>query len=131
MDTNSIDQSIATLQSKKTEWARMAIADKRRLLAKARERTRIVADRWVAAAARAKGLSPTTQPMAEEWLSGPWAFVVLVNTAWLSGDWHPAPKLPGFITHQRGSLVGERMTYQAIDRSLLGLIGFGAALYRP
>lgn len=79
MDTGYIDQAIATLQAKKTEWARQAITDKRRLLSKARERTRIVAARWVAAAANAKKLSPNTQPMGEEWLSGPWAFVALIN----------------------------------------------------
>jgi aldehyde dehydrogenase (NAD(P)+) len=79
MDTGYIDQAIATLQAKKTEWARKPIADKRQLLSKARERTRIVAARWVAAAAKAKSLSPNTQPMGEEWLSGPWAFVALLN----------------------------------------------------
>lgn len=29
MDTGHIDQAVATLQSKKTEWARKPIADKR------------------------------------------------------------------------------------------------------
>ena len=79
MDTRQIDEAVATLQTKKTEWARKPVAEKRWFLHKARERTRIVARRWVAAAAKAKGLSPDTQPMGEEWLSGPWAFVALLN----------------------------------------------------
>lgn len=133
MDTTSIDRSIATLQSKKTEWARMAIADKRRLLAKARERTRIVADRWVAAAARAKGLSPNTQPMGEEWLSGPWAFVALINALddTLARLDRGIDVLAGYPIHTRadGRVAVRFSPADLTDRLLLLSLGIGGEVW--
>jgi aldehyde dehydrogenase (NAD(P)+) len=79
MDTARIDAEIERLQENKKVWARLPIPDKIDYLAKIRDRTAEVARPWVDAAVKVKGV-PMDSPIAgEEWTSGPFAVLSLVN----------------------------------------------------
>lgn len=68
---SELDEKIATLQSKKEEWATLSLRKKRRLIEDLRTGTLAVAKRQVEAAAKAKGFSPDDAAASEEWLGGP------------------------------------------------------------
>lgn len=67
---------LATLRARATEWARLPLSQKVEMLEGLRPRIAAVAERWVDAASRAKGLPPDSPWRGEEWVSGPW---VLLN----------------------------------------------------
>ena len=69
----AMDAALADLRAHRAEWARLPIARKLELLDGLRGRIDAVAERWVEAAARAKGLPPGSPLRGEEWASGPWA----------------------------------------------------------
>ena len=67
----ALEESVRRLRDHATEFARLPIARKVELLRDLRRRTSEVADEWVAAACRAKGI-PADRPVAgEEWFAGP------------------------------------------------------------
>jgi aldehyde dehydrogenase (NAD(P)+) len=75
MDADRLDADLATLASRKEEWARLPLPDRIELLRATRKGLARVAERWVAAAVRAKGI-PEGSPLAgEEWMSGPYAML--------------------------------------------------------
>ena len=79
MNTESLDKAVATLDEQKDTWAQLPIREKIEFLRGLRRRTGEVADRWVEAAVRAKGI-PLGSPWAgEEWFSGPYAFLYGIN----------------------------------------------------
>lgn len=80
MDTESVDKAIVALGEQKDTWAQLTITEKIELLRGLRRHTGEVADRWVEAAVRAKGI-PLESPWAgEEWFSGPYAFLYAINS---------------------------------------------------
>jgi aldehyde dehydrogenase (NAD(P)+) len=79
LNTESLDKAVAVLGEQKDTWAQLPIGEKIGFLRGLRRRTGEVADRWVEAAVRAKGI-PLGSPWAgEEWLSGPYAFLYAIN----------------------------------------------------
>lgn len=79
MDTESLDKAVAALGERKDAWTQLPIREKIGFLHGLRRRTGEVADRWVEAAVRAKGI-PLGSPWAgEEWFSGPYAFLYGIN----------------------------------------------------
>jgi len=73
MDTAELERRVETVRIRKDEWARLAISEQLALLRRLRPRVAAVAERWVAAAAAAKGLEPGSPWAGEEWISGPYA----------------------------------------------------------
>jgi len=79
LDTESLDKAVAALGERKDAWTQLPIREKIGFLHGLRRRTGEVADRWVEAAVRAKGI-PLGSPWAgEEWFSGPYAFLYGIN----------------------------------------------------
>ncbi|RME55343.1 MAG: aldehyde dehydrogenase, partial [Caldilineae bacterium] len=74
-----LDRAIARLQARKDDWLRLPLAEKIHHLGELRRRTGKVAERWVAAAAQAKGLPADSNLVGEEWSAGPWAFLHGIN----------------------------------------------------
>ncbi len=70
-ERRELDQHVARLRENATRFARLHIATKIELLEDCLRGTRDVAEAWVAAACRAKGI-PLNAPVAgEEWIAGP------------------------------------------------------------
>jgi aldehyde dehydrogenase (NAD(P)+) len=79
LNTELLDKAVTTLGEQKNTWALLPIREKIEFLRGLRRRTGEVADRWVEAAVRAKGI-PLGSPWAgEEWFSGPYAFLYGIN----------------------------------------------------
>jgi aldehyde dehydrogenase (NAD(P)+) len=70
-----IDQAVGALVAHADEWAKLPIASRLALLTDLKRRTAEHAERWVTAAAGAKGLAPESPLVGEEWLSGPYALL--------------------------------------------------------
>ncbi|MCC6750779.1 MAG: aldehyde dehydrogenase family protein [Deltaproteobacteria bacterium] len=83
MDRVALDQAIATLQQNKEAWVRVSVDRKVELLEELIRGTAAVADRQVAAAAQAKGLSPESPLVGEDYLGGP--VVTVRNLRLLAG----------------------------------------------
>jgi aldehyde dehydrogenase (NAD(P)+) len=71
----ALDRALADLREHATEWARLPVREKVRLLWKLRRRTDAAAGAWVTAASHAKGLAVGSPLRGEEWASGPWALL--------------------------------------------------------
>src|SRR6185369_5032627 len=71
----AIERDLQVLDAHKQAWAALPPGKKRELFAEVTSATARVAERWVQAAVRAKGI-PDGSPLAgEEWASGPWAML--------------------------------------------------------
>ena len=79
MDPAQIDVDVAALQANKQAWARLPIPQKIDYIEGIRTRTAKVARSWVEAAVKAKGLSMDNPLAGEEWTSGPFAVLMLLN----------------------------------------------------
>ncbi len=78
-DHETMDRAVARLNEQKQAWAHLSVSRKIAYLEQMRPKVENVADRWVAAAVRAKGI-PAGSPLAgEEWLSGPYALLSAIN----------------------------------------------------
>ncbi|MBI1294556.1 aldehyde dehydrogenase family protein [bacterium] len=79
MDKNHLDQTVARLQQRKDDWARLPLSEKIHHLGELRRRTGTAAQRWVAASLKAKALPSGSTLAGEEWSGGPWAFLHGIN----------------------------------------------------
>ena len=71
----ALERELEELAAHKQTWATLPVGRKVELLIAVKGATARVAERWVAAAVRAKGI-PDDSPLAgEEWSSGPWALL--------------------------------------------------------
>jgi hypothetical protein len=66
-----LDRVVGRLRDRATEFARLHVATKVELLEDCLRGTRAVADDWVAAACRAKGIPQNAPVAGEEWIAGP------------------------------------------------------------
>ncbi|HEX3463802.1 MAG TPA: aldehyde dehydrogenase family protein [Candidatus Elarobacter sp.] len=82
----ALDADVAALRARADAWARLSLAGKIRHLRAMRARTIEVAQDWVDASARAKGIAGTSLA-GEEWLSGPYPWLTALDrmTATLGG----------------------------------------------
>ena len=119
-----LDTVLARLVQQKQAWAELGLPDKIQLLDGLVENTATVAERWVAAACRAKGI-PADSPLAgEEWTSGPWAlmygarhYAMTLGEILTAG----APRIPGKVrTRPDGQVIAEVFPQTIWDKLLLG-----------
>lgn len=120
----SLDAALAELAARKDEWARLPLAEKIRLLRTVPPATAAVAERWVEAAARAKGIPPGAVAEGEEWLSGPYALTHAVNALErtllrLARGASPVPPGAAIRTRPDGQVVVQVFPSDAWDRVLL------------
>ena len=66
-----LDEALAILEDHKQEWVALDIDERIDLLEKIREGAVDVAERWVHAAVKAKGMELGTAEEGEEWMAGP------------------------------------------------------------
>lgn len=121
-DTVTIDEQIANLQAHKHEWAKLAIRKKRDYAIHILNKTNEIAERWVTAAARAKGLPADSPLMGEEWVSGPWAMIQYLSQiektlASLAKGEIRMP--PGTRTRPDGQLIAEMFPLKLLDQLIL------------
>jgi aldehyde dehydrogenase (NAD(P)+) len=82
VDTQHLDQALATLDEHKTVWARLPIKDKIQYLIEVRQATLDNAQRWAEAEIKAKQLQVGSPLVgAEAWLSGPYGLVAWVSAS--------------------------------------------------
>jgi len=75
METNDLEESLSALAQKKDAWSSLPIGEKMGLLRGLRPRTAKAADRWVAAAVKAKAIPLGSAWEGEEWISGPYSLL--------------------------------------------------------
>jgi aldehyde dehydrogenase (NAD(P)+) len=123
MDTARLDADLATLASRKEEWARLPLPEKIGLLRAVRDGVARVADRWVEAAVREKGI-PTGSPLSgEEWLSGPYSLLFAMGALErtlerLARGESPLPPSRAIRTRADGQVVVDVFPVDAFDRIL-------------
>jgi aldehyde dehydrogenase (NAD(P)+) len=77
--TLDLDSDLQLLRRHAESWARADLDLRLDHLRNLRRRTAGVAERWVGAAARAKGLAADSPWIGEEWMSGPYALLCGIN----------------------------------------------------
>src|SRR5664280_337770 len=107
-----LDLTLAELAVHKGEWATLATSDRCALIVRLRADVGRVAERWEAAAVRAKGITPGTPTEAEEWLGGP--YLVLRDLRFLERALSDIarrgrPNLPGRVTTLPSGQVAVRV----------------------
>lgn len=115
-----LDNDLAVLVAQRDAWARRPVAQKIDLLAQLIHRTQAAAERWVAAAVKAKGLAGTPLE-GEEWISGPWAVLRNMQSLLTTLRAIQAGTLRSRVqTHTRanGQLVVDVFPNRAVDHLL-------------
>jgi len=124
MESSRLDSDLATLAAHKDEWARLPVPEKIRLLRAVRAGVARVADRWVDAAVRAKGI-PAGSPWAgEEWMSGPYSLLFGIGALErtlerLARGESPLPAEGAIRTRPDGQVVVDVFPVDLFDRVLL------------
>lgn len=93
-DSEAIDRAVASLQSRKADWAAVSIPQRLAYLQSCLDLTRSVAIDWTTAACQAKGIDPQSSLSGEEWIAGPISIVrnlrLLITTLMAGGQLSPA-----------------------------------------
>jgi hypothetical protein len=74
-DTAALDETVADLRSNAEAWVALPLGEKIALLEGMRPRILAESEAMVAETQRQKGIDPSSSWGAEDWLSGPWAFL--------------------------------------------------------
>ncbi|MEB3980962.1 aldehyde dehydrogenase family protein [Mycobacterium sp. 663a-19] len=80
LDTAALDKALDDLHAGAPTWVALPLKDKVALLEELPRKILDVAPQMVAAAGQAKDIAPTSGWVAEDWLTGVWAFVQGVNS---------------------------------------------------
>lgn len=121
MNQIDLDRKISVLTEHKAEWARLPLSEKKALLQDLRRKTFAIAEPWVQAAVKAKGIQDQPNRAVEEWLGGPWAVLLLVNELIKTLDYidkgqtRPLKKVR---TRSNGQVVVDVFPLSASDRIL-------------
>ena len=123
MDAQHIDTAIAELQSAKTRWARLAVAEKLDHVDTLRRATFDHSRRWVEHATKAKGLTMNSPLAGEEWIAGPFSVVDALNNleVTLSRIGDGTDVLDGYDVRTRpnGPVVVDVMPTTTVERLLV------------
>ncbi len=98
---DDIDAALADLAARKDDWAKLATADRRAILAEMVKDFMQVAEPWAEACRKAEGTPPEGTGAAEEWLAG--SYMVVRNLKLLERsleeiEHHGRPQIPGPVT---------------------------------
>lgn len=130
-DRPALDATVADLHAHAGEWVALPFAEKVALLDRVRPRIMAEADAMVAETQRAKGIDPATSWGAEDWLTGPWAFLQGVTSllTTLRRVEKGEPPVPVSRTRVRpdGQTVVEVFPATTTDSLLLN--GYGAEVW--
>lgn len=80
LNPTAVDRAVREVHATKDAWAAASLDERIRLLETLRVNTVRVAENWVAAAVRAKGIPQDSPIVGEEWMSGPWALLEGIQT---------------------------------------------------
>jgi len=122
LDKSILDISIATLNTRKDEWARLPIAERIPLFQGATKKTAEVADNWVATAVKAKSIPENSPLVGEEWASGPWALIYGIESmigTLQSLEKGKNPPIGKVRTSTGGQLIADIFPYNIYHRLLL------------
>lgn len=111
-----VDRLVAHLKAHKDAWVRTPLERRAELLERCIDRTVAVAEDWVAAACRAKGLDPRAPQAGEEWLGGPMCVVRnlrMFADAMRSGG---QPPIPETLERSDGQLVAQVFPASLLDK---------------
>ncbi len=107
-----LDRAVAELTAGKNEWAALDLVPRLALLERLHADCARVAERWVAAAVRAKGIAPGTPTEAEEWFGGP-LFLLrhlrLLRRSLADIARFGRPRIPGRVTTLPNGQVAARV----------------------
>jgi aldehyde dehydrogenase (NAD(P)+) len=123
MDTARLDSDLSTLAAHADEWARLPLPEKIRMLRAVREGVGRVAERWVDAAVRAKGIPPGSPWAGEEWMSGPYSLLFGIaalerTLERLARGESPLPSPGAIRTRPDGQVVVDVFPVDTYDRIL-------------
>ena len=79
-DTTAPDKALEDLHAGAPNWVALSLKDKMALLEALPPKILDLGPQMVAAADKAKGIAPTSSWVAEDWITGVWAFVQGVNS---------------------------------------------------
>jgi len=122
LDKSILDISIATLNTRKDEWARLPIAERIPLYQGATKKTAEVADNWVATAVKEKSIPENSPLVGEEWASGPWALIYGIESmigTLQSLEKGKNPPIGKVRTSTGGQLIADIFPYNIYHRLLL------------
>ena len=115
-----LDTAVAELQAKRAAWVAVSLLDRLRLVRELRRDIAGVADRWVAATARARGLDPNES--AEEWLAGPYITLRQLRffgTSLRAIARNGVPRIPGgVVTLPDGRVSARVVPFDRFDRMM-------------
>jgi acyl-CoA reductase-like NAD-dependent aldehyde dehydrogenase len=80
LDTTALDKALDDLHAGAPSWVALPLDDKVTLLEALPRKILDLGPQMVAAADRAKGIAPTSSWVAEDWVTGVWAFIQGVNS---------------------------------------------------
>ena len=122
-DAALLDDAVADLRANADAWVAVPLVEKIALLDALRPRILAEAEAMVAETQRHKGIEPGTPWAAEDWLSGPWAFLQSVTSllTTLTRVQQGNPPLPLSKAHSRpdGRTVVDVFPATAVDSLLL------------
>lgn len=104
-----LDAVIDELHAGERAWAALSLAERAGLLHEVHAATAAVAEDWTRIASQTKGLSPSSQAIGEEWISGPYAMLGGVSTLAHSLDELAKQRSP-LETKKFGTAPGGRLT---------------------
>src|SRR5215467_6202880 len=118
--TEEMDVAVEALQAHKDEWVAFSIHDRIVLIDRLIRDFADIAERWVDASIKAKGIAEDSPSVGEEWAAGAWP--VLKNLRQLRQslvdievDGHP--KIPGRVTtNPNGQVVAQVFPQTIYDR---------------
>jgi acyl-CoA reductase-like NAD-dependent aldehyde dehydrogenase len=124
---DELDRTIARLVSRRDAWVATPPSRRAELLEQCIVRTLGVADEWVDAACRAKGIDPTTARAGEEWLAGPMTTLRNLRLFAEALRQDGAPAIPRTYSRADGQVVCEVFPQNLLDQIMY--TGFTAEVW--
>lgn len=121
-----VDALLDTLDSNREAWVRTSVAERAQLLRACIPTTLAVADAWVEAAGKAKGLTGDER-LGEEYLGGPMTLIRNLRLYAESLEAGAQPRLPGTHVRPDGQHVAEVFPGNTLDK--LMFTGFSAEVW--
>src|SRR5438552_6058498 len=104
---SDVDALLSRLTAQKAAWARLTIPERLRYLQALSDGVLAVADGWVEAACRAKGIPPDAALAGEEWLGGPMTTVRNIRLLMEALQQNGQPKPPSLQQRKSGQWVAK------------------------